>query len=746
MAPMSMAPVSMSTVRAMPADLPTLQVQMVPPTVASPQNPRTGLLEYARMFSRSKWLILGMTLGFAACGYLLSKLQTPAYQARTALEIQGPNDNFLNLKDLDPSAYEGQSSLEPYVETQAKILRDEGLLDRTIAQLGLDKKPEAILAPGRFAWKKSKPTREALVRAAMGNLEVRASNQSRVIEVLFDAPDPDAASQVANTLADLFIEESLDNRWKARRRVSDWLSKELGSLKANLEQSAAELQTYAQNTGLVFEQQETTTIAQDRLRQVQEEYSRAQAERVAKQARYEAASKSAPESLPEVLDDGTLRDAQMKLTELQRQLAELNATFQPTYYKIQNVKAQIVELEAILRKHRINILDRIGNEYAAASRREKMIEANYRAQTGTVSGQAATAVHYQTLKRQMEANRALYESMSQKVRESEIASAIRASNIRVISPAKRPLQPYKPKPMVNAGMGLVAGLFLSTAFAFVRQQTDRRLRSPGDMAAWLNVPELGVIPRASPQSVAAPRRHKSDVLIDLGPCEPIALATFKSELSPLAESFRTALASVWFTGHNDHQQPRILVLTSPNPAEGKTTVVSNLGISIAHTRRRVLLIDGDIRKPRLNTIFGIDNGWGLGNLLEEDLDIEEYSFEELAAPTHVPGLFVLPSGSGEMNISSLRYHERLARLLSRFRLEYHAVLIDTPPVLEFADARLLGRLSDGVILVVRASETTRDDAGAALGRFHEDKTPVLGSILNDCHPQDSRYGYSYGSR
>ena len=210
----------------------------------------------------------------------------------------------------------------------------------------------------------------------------------------------------------------------------------------------------------------------------------------------------------------------------------------------------------------------------------------------------------------------------------------------------------------------------------------------------------------------------------------------------MAESFRTALASVWFTGQNE-KRPRVFVLTSPNPAEGKTTVVSNLGISIANTNRRVLLVDGDIRKPRLHDIFGLDNRWGLGNLLEEDNPVEEYAFEDLACETRVPGLYILPSGTGDMNISSLRYHDRLADVLARFRLEFHAVLIDTPPVLKFADARLMGRLSDGVILVFRASETSRDDAGLALDRFEEDRTPVLGSILNDCDPRAGRYGYAY---
>jgi capsular exopolysaccharide synthesis family protein len=747
--------------RGKPVEFPTLQVQLMSPPMVDRRPPLAssgGLREYAQMLGRSKWLILTITVGFALLGGIIGLFQTPMYQARTALEVQGPNENFLNQKDMDPAASGGASSIESYVETQARILQDDALLDKTLTKLNLDQKPELVNAGGPLSkvrrlvgWPTAKPSRDAVLRGAVQNLTVHASSQSHIVELSYDAPDPEVAANVANTLADEFIEQNLDNRWKARQRIAKWLSHELETLKGNVEKAAADLQTYARSTGLIFNQQESSTVAQDRLRQVQEEFSRAQAERVSRQSKYEMAAQSSPESLPDVLDDGPLRDAQMKLTELRRQEAELNSTFQPSYYKVKNVRAQIAEVEGILKKQRTHILERIRNEYQAAERRENLLGGTYHSQTGVVSDQAATSVHYQTLKREVETNRALYDSMLQKVREADITSAIRASNIRVISPAKRPGQPYKPKAGFNAGMGLVAGLFLSIAYVFVREQTDRCFKAPGDASAYLNLQELGTIPKANREMSRSPALRPGDIVIDVagdGTCaklngpEPIELASWKNELSPLAESFRTALASVWFTGQNE-KRPRVFVLTSPNPSEGKTTVVSNLGISMANTNRRILLVDADIRKPRLHDIFGLDNRWGLGNLLEEDSPVEDYAFENLAFETRVPGLYVLPSGTGDKNISSLRYHDRLADVLARFRLEFHAVLIDTPPVLKFADARLMGRLSDGVILVFRASETSRDDAGMALSRFQEDQTPVLGSILNDCDPRIGRYGYGY---
>lgn len=372
--------------RGKPVELPTLQVQLVSPAMLERRQPPStggGLREYGHMLARRKWLILGITAAFALIGGLIGLFQTPMYQARTALEVQGPNENFLNQKDMDPAASGGPSSLETYVETQARILQDDALLDKTLTKLKLHQKPELVNAPGPLArvrrslgLRSPQPSHEAVLSGAVQNLTVRASSQSHIVELSYDAPDPEVAANVANTLADEFIEQNLDNRWKARQRIAKWLSRELETLKGNLEKAADDLRTYARATGLIFNQQESSNVAQDRLRQVQEEFSRAQAERVTRQSKYEMAMKSSPESLPDVLDDGPLRDAQVKLTELRRQMAELNSTFQPGYYKLKNVKAQVAELEAILKNQRANILERIKNEFQAAQRREKLLGRN----------------------------------------------------------------------------------------------------------------------------------------------------------------------------------------------------------------------------------------------------------------------------------------------------------------------------------------------------------------------------------
>jgi len=210
----------------------------------------------------------------------------------------------------------------------------------------------------------------------------------------------------------------------------------------------------------------------------------------------------------------------------------------------------------------------------------------------------------------------------------------------------------------------------------------------------------------------------------------------------LAETFRSTLASILFSSDNA-SSPCIMVVTSCSPMAGKTTVTSNLGIALSEINRRVLLIDADLRKPRLQYVFNVENRWGLTDLLRDSRPVDEYPLENLALPTEVPGLSVLPGGTSRHSIANLLFSPRLPQLLRRLRRDFDAVLIDTPPMLQISDARILGRLSDGVILVFFANHTSRDAAMTAVERLREDRIPVLGTILNHWDPKKSPSHLNY---
>jgi succinoglycan biosynthesis transport protein ExoP len=267
-----------------------------------------------------------------------------------------------------------------------------------------------------------------------------------------------------------------------------------------------------------------------------------------------------------------------------------------------------------------------------------------------------------------------------------------------------------------------------------RARADRGIQEPGD-TAFLQVPELGVIPssRAASYRISRLLRRSGTHSLDTNGTGPdrLELATWQQQLSLIAESFRLTLTSILLSGQNG-VRPRIIVLSSANPREGKTTVVSNLGIALAQADMRVLLVDGDMRRPRLHHVFGVDNSVGLGDVLsgKSSLSVRE---------TQIPNLFLLPSGHNED--SGVLFKPELRSLLRRVRTEFDMVLIDTPPMLWMPDARLFARHADAVILVI-AQNTARNAAQTACQRLGEDGSALLGTILNNWNPKNSTHPYA----
>ncbi len=729
-----------------------------------------GLLEYWNILRRRK----GAVLLFAFAGVLLAVLvtlpQTPVYQARASLEIQAMNQDFLNMKQLNPVS-EATDYFSNDIQTHIKLLQSETLLERVAAKIKKEQTQELALPTGRLnSWRRAlrlpepKPAdaREEALGFAQGSLKLRAAGQTRVVEILCDSTDPRLAAEFANTLGNEYIDQSMEARWEMNQRTSAWLARQLDDMRIKLERSEDQLQRYARLTGLLFTgDKDKQNVSEEKLRQLQEELSRAQADRIAKQSRYEMAQSAAPETLPDVLNDNSLREYQAKVTDLRRQEAELGATYKPGYDKVEKVKAQITALETALVRERKAIIERIRNDYEQAQRRETLLAASYTTQAKLVTAESEKSIQYNILKREVETTRQLYEGMLQRVKEAAIASAMRASNVRIVDMATAPKLPYKPRLSMNGMLGLLAGMFLGVAFVVMRERADRTIQAPGDTQFYLNLPELGVVPEANShtrriiyrsrkaKALAAetePQPAGSGVLTlrtGAAATERVELITHQRKRSMAAESFRVVLTSILFSGENGGR-PRVLVLTSAGPTEGKTTVASNLAIALAEIRRKVLVIDADMRKPRMHHIFDVNNERGLSTILQERTLTDE-AMQGMVQETSIPNLYVLPTGPTAA--TGLLYSPVLGQLLKRCKKEFDMVLIDTPPMLQMPDARVVGREADAVVMVVRAGQTTRDAALAARERLTEDGTRMLGTILNDWNPKESPngyYGYSNG--
>lgn len=344
------------------------------------------------------------------------------------------------------------------------------------------------------------------------------------------------------------------------------------------------------------------------------------------------------------------------------------------------------------------------------------------------------------LKREVELNRKAFETMSQRLDDARVASSVRQANIRLVSPAQAAEDAYKPNLPFNLALGAISGLILGVGFIMLREQSRPTVRLPGEAAISLALQELGVIPRVKrTSSLGLVFNHSGR---EKDPAGRIAWG----ELSQMSESFRATLASLLPPNRRaDH--PRVLIVTSSWPMEGKTTIVSNLAVSLTEIGKKVLVIDGDMRRPRLHKVFDRANSWGLSDILREQNAIEDLPLDVLVTKTAIPGLSLLPSGASAANITGLLWSGRMARLLPRFREVFDHVLVDAPPCLEFADARIMARYADQLVLVVRANYTDRRAAQAAVRRLSLDEIPVRGVILNCCDPgRTGLYDYAdYGA-
>jgi capsular exopolysaccharide synthesis family protein len=414
-------------------------------------------------------------------------------------------------------------------------------------------------------------------------------------------------------------------------------------------------------------------------------------------------------------------------------------------------------MESTLESERGHILNRIRNEYESADRREKMLSASYLEQLRLVSDQAVKTSHYSILKREVDSARQLYDTMLQRLKEASVASALRASNIRVVDAADVPEVPYKPDVLRYVITGLLLGCCCGFGLIVFQDRADRAIHNPGETANYLHLPELAVVPVASVDSIQRgyrlPRRNRSSLTLGGpgdGPGEGtgikddrVELITWTSKHSLVSEAFRSALTSIMFSSHAG-ERPRVLVLTSANPGEGKTTVVSNLGLALVEINQKVLIIDADLRRPRIHEIFGLSNDErGLSEQLLSHEHVDLIALTSSIRKTQIPGLHVLASGSARINAASLMHSERLAELMWILRDRFDTILIDTPPVVNIPDARVIARHSDGVILVLRSGVTTRDAALLAKQRFSDDGISPMGTILNNWNPK--AHGYSeYG--
>jgi len=760
------------------------------PQSVSPSADSLGLNELTTSLWRRKTTVAGAAIGGLLMGLVISLLTTPIYRARASVQIEGfSNDQF--VREVSPISVLPNATPENYLQNEVKLLESETLAKRVADKLGDSAENQkrglaralAYLRPPRMT------PEQRRIKNVQKALSVRTSLQSQVIELFYDAPDPQLATRGANSAVSELISLNREAGWQSAKDTTDWLNLQVADLKTTLENSNQELQDFARSSGLVFAGKEAT-LAEDRMKQLQDALGKAEADRAEKQSRYEAALASSGDVMSDSVTAGPLRQYETDLQNLHRELAQLETMYTAANYRVEKVQAQIAETEKSIRNERKEIVRRLRTEYKAAAGRERLLSTAQALQLKEVEQQMDQERRYNVKKAEVDATQRLYESMLHKVKEAGAASALRTTNVRLIDSASVPSVPYSPNPTLNMAIGFAMGILGAIAFVLVREGSGK-VRRPGETNL-PDVPELGVIPSAGDAwdledpgrkllglkrwlgELAAVTRNRDISLLaesfravltpiglgavfNRGPGgKELAVVTRNRDTSLLAESFRAAVTSILFGAAFNRgygaKEPggRVLAVTSIDVLEGKTTILTNLGIAAAEGNQRVLLIDADLRRPSVHALVNLPNRWGLADMLQgpdQSPISEETPLKALTRRTGIPNLWVLPAGSIDAAmVSGLLYSPDLPTLLQRFRREFDLILIDTPPMMLYADARVLGRMSDGVVLVVRANTKSREELKAAHLKLVQDQIPVVGTILNDwkMDPSQARaYGRYY---
>lgn len=750
--------------------------EIAPPPVATASlNPLRPPSEYETVSGllgvlRRRWRTVGLvTIVVVALGALLTLMMTPRYSSTATLEISPEEQSGGSAAQSTFNSDELKSELQ----TDISLLEGDGLALATIKELGLQsKKPyNKISNPNE----KGKPldlaphTREGLVKTFERFIKAENPADTRLINVTAQNPDPAVAAQMANTLANRFIEESLDRRHRSTTQSSYWLQKELGNLKQQVEASEQKLADYERETGLAGVQltgsasgDGSSSVAvsphnpvTDRLFSLSQELTTAEANRISAETVFHLVRTQDPETvlglgsmsvanssggggtMAVTADSGIelVRSLRAQEATLSKQLAGDAVKYGENNPRILEQQQQIGAIHQQMGSELHRISQRAENAYRYAKQNEDNIRGEFDKQQTAAAALNDKTVQLQVLGQEAYSNRALYESLFSKLQAASLSSGSRASRIDLVdagTPSGSPSSPNYPKFLAAiAGSGLMLGLLA----AFFRESLDQTVRTARDLD---ELPQLGMLAYVPTDRQAG--------LLGEGDAESQLIAT---PTSPFSEAFRALRTSILFSSGG--RRVRTLLITSAIEGDGKTTVAYNLGVAFAQQGARVLMIDGDMRKPDLHRRFSVARSPGLSDLLGGasysgasgnggGLDVHG-----VVRHGKLPNLFLLPAGQQPELPSELFGGARFDALLESFAGRFDYVLIDSPPMLPVTDAAIIATKVDGVLPVVRSRRTTRPLLAALAQALQRTEAPVLGFVLNDVlHPSlDGMYGYSY---
>jgi capsular exopolysaccharide synthesis family protein len=729
-----------------------------------PQPAHLPLAHYLWILRRHGWKIGAFIVGAVLATLVVSLRLTPIYESTTTIDI----DRQMPTGVLGQEALQNATNdADQFLATQVKLIQSDSVVRPVVDKYKLREVEKDALEE---AIDTSATSLEAPV--VLKNLKVTRPPNTYLLLISYRSPNRQLAADVANEIAVSYLAHTFRIRYKATASLSDFMERQLEELKAQMEKSSGALNQFERELN-VINPEEKTSILSARLLQLNEEYTKAQADRVKKEAAYGS------------IKDGTLASAQVStqgealkkltenLNEAHSNFAEVKNHYGVNHPEYKKALTKVQELESQIEATKRSIGQRIEIEYREAVNREGMLESAVKDTKAEFDRLNARSFEYQNLKREAEEDKKLYEELIRRIKEAGINASFQNSSIRVADTARPGLKPVFPKTWLNLVLAFLFATLFGVGAAVLSDVLDNTIRDPDQVARLLNTDVIGSLPavkdwrrRLSPiQSIAAgsipvvhgngtangpvvhgngtgngaPNGLHANGGISNGHATALARSgDHEQVLSNYEEAIRTLRNSILLTDFD--RQLKSVLLTSASPSEGKSTVAAHLAATHAGQHKRTLLIDGDLRRPSVHRLFQVPNSIGLANVL-----LEQISWRDAVIRMDAPmGLDILPAGPSTRRASDLM-GMGLAQLIEEATREYDLVVLDGPPLLGFAEPLQMATAVDGVIVVARAGDTSRKALGSVVATLSRLRATLVGVVLNEVHRQvSSGYYYYYG--
>jgi capsular exopolysaccharide synthesis family protein len=692
------------------------------------------LLDYVRVLHKRRWTAGTAFLIVMASVTTYTFTVTPIYEARTRLLIESEGPNVINFAEV----VDEQRTKADYYQTQYNILQSRALARKTIDGLHLWDSPllggpsRTSVIAGLLGLKRAAPKdlpaagetseQSRAIDRFLDNLTVSPIRNSRLVDVKYQFTDPDLATRIVNAIAKNYIDQNLEYKFMASKEASDWLGDRLAEQRRQVESAEAALQRYReQNDAISF--QDRQNIVVQKLADLNGAVTQAKTERFQKQALFSQLQTLGEKSggidtFPAVLANSYIQQQKAELAQLQSQHSQLSEKLGDKHPDLIKIRTAIQLAQAKLDGEIAKVVQSVRNEYLATVAKENSLARALDQQKAEAMAMNRKAIDYGVLEREVQSNKQIYESLLQRAKETGVSRELKTSNIRVVDAAERPRVPASPKTALNLTLALFGGALLSIGFAFFFEYVDSRIKSPEEIRTHLGLAPLGMVPAIAPGSWQG-----EGPLISNG-------------VPPnFAEAIRAIRTNILFSSADEGA--RTLVITSTAPGEGKTSVACNLAIGLAQTGQRVLLIDGDMRCPRVHEMFKTKQEPGLSNLM-----VGHAAPSACIRKSPVLGLWILTAGRVPPNPAELLGSPRFKGFIRSLAEHFDSIVIDSPPVMAVTDAAVTAAAATGVVFVIGSEMTSRKAARIAIQQLNHGHPRFLGAVLNRVELERNAYYYS----